>query len=619
MAVKRFSRFIAYAKEFKGYFALNIGFNIIGVALTLIGMATLIPLIDILFKTNQTDLMDFLNPNPHTGWSEIREYFEYEMNAWFAEMINNAPSFTEGKKDALFSICVFISIVFLLKNLFLYLAEYFLAPIRNGLIASLRNEVYQKILRLPISFFSDERKGDLMSRMTSDVNQLEWGMVSLQKIIREPIQIIIFLCGLFAIDVKLTIITLLLLPATGLVVSIIGKGLKRTSSKAQGKIGHILSIVEESLSAIKVIKGFAVERVFNRKFEEENQRFFDLSNRQVRKRTASSPISESIGVAVFTLVMWFGGNVVFDEANGIEGSTLIGFLLFMWGLLAPIKSLTASFNGMQVALVSLERVEMILGADEKNEVEQKGIHIDSINEGIVVEDLRFKYDEEEVLKGINLNIQKGKTVAMVGHSGSGKSTLADLIPRFHDVTGGSIKIDGTDIREMNIQSLRKLTGIVTQESILFNDSIRNNLSLGEEGISDQDFKNALDIANASEFVDVLEDGIDTMIGERGGKLSGGQRQRLCIARAVLQNPPLLILDEATSALDTASEKIVQDALENVMKDRTAIVIAHRLSTIKNADEIVVLDKGTIVEQGTHTELFEKKGHYYQLCNLQNVN
>lgn len=409
------------------------------------------------------------------------------------------------------------------------------------------------------------------------------------------------------------------MPATGFVVSIIGKGLKRTSSKAQGKIGHILSIVEESLSAIKVIKGFAVEKVFNKKFEEENQRFYKLSNRQVRKRTASSPISESIGVAVFTLVMWFGGNVVFDEANGMEGSTLIGFLLFMWGLLAPIKSLTSSFNEMQVAFVSLERVEMILDADEKNEIEQDGIEIKDIKEGISVENLRFSYDEVEVLKGINLKIPKGKTIALVGHSGSGKSTLADLIPRFHDVDSGAIKIDGVDIKEFNIQSLRTLTGIVTQDSILFNDSVRNNLSLGKQGITDKEFHQALETANALEFVETLEDGLDTFIGERGGKLSGGQRQRLCIARAVLQNPPLLILDEATSALDTTSEKVVQDALEKVMKNRTAIVIAHRLSTIKHADQIVVLDQGNIVEQGSHDELFEKKGHYYQLCSLQNVN
>jgi len=615
--VKRFTRFITYAKTYKGYFALNIIFNILGVALTLIGMATLIPLIEILFKTNETELLEYLNPNPNTSFN--REYLEYAVNAWFAEMIDAAPTFINGKKEALFNICMFIASVFLLKNIFLYLAEFFLAPIRNGLIASLRNEVYQKMLRLPISFFSDERKGDLMSRMTSDVNQLEWGMVSLQKIIREPFQIVIFLYGLFFIDVKLTLIVMLLLPLTALVVSIIGKGLKRTSAKAQGKLGQVLSVVEESLSAVKVIKGFAVEHIFNKKFEGHNQRFFTLSNRQVRKRTASSPISESIGVAVFALVMWFGGNIVFDADNGLNGSTLIGFLLFMWGLLSPIKSLSASFNGMQIALVSLERVEKILEADEKNEVASGGKEINDILTEITVDNVRFKYDKEEVLKGISLKIKQGKTIALVGHSGSGKSTLADLIPRFHDVNDGSIKIDGIDIKEFNIQSLRKLTGIVTQDSILFNDSIRNNLSLGEEGISDEDFKAALDIANASEFVSTLDNGIDTVIGEQGGKLSGGQRQRLCIARAVLKNPALLILDEATSALDTASEKVVQDALEKVMKNRTAIVIAHRLSTIRNADEIVVLDKGVIVEQGTHDELFFKKGNYFTLCNLQNIN
>lgn len=615
--MKRFKRFITYAKTYKGHFVLNIVFNILGVVLTLVGMATLIPLIEILFKTNQTDLLEYLNPNPNVSFN--RAYLEYAVNAWFAEMIDEAPTFIDGKKEALFNICMFIGSVFLLKNIFLYLAEFFLAPIRNGLIASLRNEVYQKMLRLPISFFSDERKGDLMSRMTSDINQLEWGMVSLQKIIREPFQIVIFLYGLFFIDVKLTLIVLLLLPLMAVMVSIIGKGLKRTSVKAQGKLGQVLSTVEESLSAVKVIKGFAVEHIFNKKFEGHNQMFFTLSNRQIRKRAASSPISESIGVAVFSLVMWFGGNVVFDDGNGLSGSALIGFLLFMWGLLSPIKSLSASFNGMQIALVSLERVEMILEADEKNEVAAGGIIIEDISTGITVENVRFKYDKEEVLKGININIEKGKTVALVGHSGSGKSTLADLIPRFHDVNDGSIKIDGTDIKKINIQSLRKLTGIVTQDSILFNDSIRNNLSLGEEGISEEAFKAALDIANASEFVDTLENGIDTLIGEQGGKLSGGQRQRICIARAVLKNPALLILDEATSALDTASEKVVQDALEKVMKNRTAIIIAHRLSTIRNADEIIVLDKGLIVEQGTHEELFAKQGDYFRLCNLQNLN
>jgi|TARA_B110000259_G_scaffold157869_1_gene179982 subfamily B ATP-binding cassette protein MsbA len=614
--VSKFKRFISYAKDFKGYFALNVTFNILGVIFTMIGMSTMMPLIEILFKSDISQINDFLAPNPHLDFS--REFLEYEVNHWFAGMIDGASSFNEGKKEALYKICMLISGAFLFKNLFLYLAQFFLAPIRNGMIAKLRNDVYKKMLRLPVSFFNNEKKGDLMSRMTNDVGQIEWGMVSLQKIVREPIQIIVFIYGLLFISVKLTLVVLLLLPITAIVVSIIGKGLKRTSKKAQGKLGQVLSVVEESITAVKVIKGFAVEKIFTKDFEEHNQRFYTLTNRQIRKRTASSPISETIGIGVFALVMWVGGNIVFDSENGLSGSTLITYLAFMWGLLAPLKSITASLNALQVAYVSLERVDEILDADEKNEMETGGVEINGFEDKIELTNVRFKYEEEEVLKGINLNFEKGKTYALVGESGSGKSTLADLVPRFNDVTDGVIKVDGKDVREINIQSLRRLTGIVTQDSILFNDTVRQNLSLGVEDVSDEDFTKALKIANAYDFVSELDHGIDSVIGEGGGKLSGGQRQRLCIARAVLLNPPLLILDEATSALDTASEKLVQEALEKVMEGRTAIVIAHRLSTIRNADKIVVLDKGNIAEEGSHDELFAKQGHYYKLCNLQNI-
>lgn len=583
----------------------------------MIGMSTLMPLIEILFKSDASQIVNFLAENPHTGFS--REFLEYEVNHWFAKTITAEETFVEGKKLALMGVCIFISVAFLFKNIFLYLAQFFLAPIRNGMIAKLRNEVYQKMLRLPLSFFSNERKGDLMSRMTNDIAQVEWGMVSLQKVIREPIQIIVFLYGLIFISWKLTLIVVLLLPLTAITISIIGKGLKRTSKKAQSKLGHVLSVVEESITAVKVIKAFAVEKLFTKNFKEHNDRFFTLSNRQIRKRTASSPISETIGISVFALVMWIGGNFVFDTDGGLSGSTLITYLAFMWGLLAPIKSLTQSLNGLQVAMVSLERVEEILVADEKNEAEEGRAMIDEFNTEITIDNIRFKYEEEEVIKGLNLNIEKGKTYALVGHSGSGKSTLADLIPRFHDVNEGRILIDGKDVKSLNIQSLRRLTGIVTQDSILFNDTVRNNMCLGIADIPEEDFINALKIANAYDFVMELEHGLDTTIGESGGKLSGGQRQRLCIARAVLQNPPILILDEATSALDTASEQLVQQALERVMQGRTAIVIAHRLSTIRNANEIVVMDNGVIVEQGNHDELFAKQGHYYQLCNLQNIN
>mgnify|MGYP001993780071 CR=1 FL=1 len=576
----------------------------------------MMPLIELLFKTDNDSILKFLQPNPHEGFS--RKYLEYEVNHWFANSISEASSFIEGKKKTLFIVCLFIAISFFLKNLFLYLATFFLAPVRNGIIANLRNDVYKKMLNLPVSYYTDERKGDLMSKMSNDVMQVESGMIALQRFLREPIQVIIFLGGLFFISPKLTLVVLLLLPLSALFVSIIGKGLKRTSKKAQGQLGRVLSVVEESLTAIKLIKGFAAELKFIESFKKYNKRFYDLRNRQIRKSSASSPISETVGISVFAVVMWIGGNIVFDDNDGLRGATLVTFLMYMWGLLSPVKAIIGAINTLQVSMVSMDRLDDILKADEKNET-KGGVLISDFSKEIKLKNVRFKYENEEVIKGVNLVIPKGKTIALVGHSGSGKSTLADLVPRFYSVSDGAIFIDNQNINEVNVQSLRKLTGIVTQDSILFNDSVRNNLSLGTEGLSETQLFEALSVANAKEFVMQLDNGIDTIIGEGGGKLSGGQRQRLCIARAILHNPPLLILDEATSALDTQSEKLVQEALQKVMNGRTALVIAHRLSTIKNADQIVVMDEGEIIEQGSHNELYDRKGHYYSLCTLQELN
>ncbi len=606
---------LKYLADYKGYFTLNVVFNLVGVAFTLVGISSMMPLIELLFKADNDSILQFLQPNPHSDFS--RKYLEYEVNHWFANSISEASSFTEGKKRTLFVVCLFIATSFFFKNLFLYLATFFLAPVRNGIIASLRNDVYKKMLNLPVSYYSDEKKGDLMSKMSNDVMQVESGMIAFQRFLREPVQVIVFLVGLFFISWKLTLVVLLLLPLSALFVSIIGKGLKRTSKKAQGQLGQVLSVVEETLGAIKLIKGFAAELTFLKSFKKYNKRFYDLRNRQIRKSSASSPISETVGIAVFAVVMWIGGNIVFDENDGLRGATLITFLMYMWGLLSPVKAIIGAINNLQVSMVSMDRLDDILKADEKNE-RAGGLKINSFNKEIKLNNVRFKYEDQEVIKGVDLIIPKGKTIALVGHSGSGKSTLADLVPRFYSVSEGSISIDDQNLNEVDVQSLRKLTGIVTQDSILFNDSVRNNLSLGVEGVTDDQFIQALTIANAKEFVMKLESGLDTIIGEGGGKLSGGQRQRLCIARAVLQNPPLLILDEATSALDTQSEKLVQEALEKVMDGRTALVIAHRLSTIKNADTIVVMDDGKIIEQGSHNELYAEKGHYYNLCAMQEL-
>tara|TARA_Y100000589_G_scaffold94180_1_gene89028 strand:- start:3136 stop:4980 length:1845 start_codon:yes stop_codon:yes gene_type:complete len=614
--MERLRLLLNYLADYKGYFTLNVVFNLVGVAFTLVGISSMMPLIELLFKADSNSILEFLKPNPNTAFS--RKYLEYEVNHWFANSISEAPSFVEGKKRTLFIVCLFISGSFFFKNLFLYLANFFLAPVRNGIIANLRNDVYQKMLNLPVSYYSDEKKGDLMSKMSNDVMQVESGMIAFQRFLREPIQVIIFLFGLFFISWKLSLVVLLLLPLSAFFVSIIGKGLKRTSKKAQGQLGQVLSVVEETLSAIKLLKGFAAESSFIKSFKKHNKRFYELRNRQIRKSSASSPISETIGIAVFAIVMWIGGNIVFDTDDGLRGATLITFLMYMWGLLSPLKALIGAINNLQVSMVSMNRLDEILKANEKSE-RMGGQKIDSFKNEIRLNNVRFKYENEEVIKGVDLIIPKGKTIALVGHSGSGKSTIADLLPRFYNVTGGSILIDDKNINELDVKSLRKLTGIVTQDSILFNDSVRNNLSLGVEGLTDDQILKALTIANAKEFVMDLDDGLETTIGEGGGKLSGGQRQRLCIARAVLQNPPLLILDEATSALDTTSEMLVQQALEKVMKGRTALVIAHRLSTIKNADTIVVMDQGLIVEEGSHEELYARKSYYYKLCSMQELN
>jgi len=453
-----------------------------------------------------------------------------------------------------------------------------------------------------------------MSRMTSDVKEIELGLASVQSFLLEPLTIIIFLFSLFMIDVQLTFIILLLAPVTGILISRIGKGLKRTSGKAQHKIGEVVSVFEETLTGLKIIKAFAVEKIFLAKFELYNRRFFKLTTRVSRKTGLSGPTSEFLGIILFCSVLLIGGNRVFNGT--FSGSIFTTYLLYLYGLLTPIKNFANALNALQQSKASMERVDKILDAKVSIFNLPYAKAKTSFTNKIEFKNVWFKYENDWVLKGINFSFEKGKSYALVGHSGSGKSTLADLIPRFQEVTEGAVLMDDLNIKEIDLLTLRRLTGIVTQDSILFNDTVRNNLTLGIEGISDEQINSALDIANATEFTSKLEFGLDTFIGDGGGKLSGGQKQRLCIARAVLQNPPILILDEATSALDTTSENIVQDALNKIMKNRTSIVIAHRLSTIKNADCIVVLNEGEIAEVGTHDELLNKKGIYFELSSLQ---
>ena len=525
-----------------------------------------------------------------------------------------------GQLNALMLISMLVVIMFFLKNLTRYMAMYFLAPIRNGVVRDIRRDVYHKILSLPIGYFTDERKGDMMARMTSDVQEVEWGIMnSLEAAFREPLNIIVFLITMFTMSSELTTFVLVLLPVAGLIIGRIGKSLKKKSIQAQEKMGELLSNIEETLGGLRIIHAFTAEKSASKKFGGLNNQHYGLMNKIGRRRDLASPVSEFLGTVVMTVVMYFGGLLVLGSETKLEPSEFIAFIAIFSQVITPAKSLTTAWYNIQKGLASSERIYKILDAevlvkDPEHPAEAKPfsdkIHFDGISFSYI------KEDGKSVLKNISLEIPKGKTVALVGQSGSGKTTLADMLPRYYDVDSGKITIDGVNIKDMRVSDLRGLMGIVTQESILFNDTVFNNIAFGMENATEEDVIAAAKIANANDFVTAMGDGYQTSIGDRGSKLSGGQRQRLSIARAVLKNPPILILDEATSALDTESERLVQEALINLMKQRTTLVIAHRLSTIVHADEIIVMQSGEIVERGTHQELLNKNGYYKRLFDLQ---
>jgi len=597
---------LRYAIPYKFYAILNIICNVFYAFFGTLSMISLFPMLKVLFGDSEAL---FIKPN-WEGFTHLTSYGEDYLN-YFITLKKS-----EGNDDVLIFMVGFVISSFLFKNLFSYLAMYFITFLRNGVLKDIRNELYDKVTSLPLAFYSEKRKGDTMSRISTDVLEIQHSFLSiLELIVREPLTIIFTIVSMFLISLKLSIFVLIFIPLSGFLISLIGKSLKRNSNKVQKEQGYFLSIVDETLSGLKVIKGFNGEKIFSNKFQSSTTRFYKFSNKLLNKQNLAGPTSEFLGITVIAILLWYGGNMVLNEKS-LDASLFLVYMGLAYNILKPAKAISKASYGVKRGNAAAERVMEILNSESPLKDIPNALTKTDFETAIEIKNISFKYEDDLVLKNFSISVPKGKSVALVGQSGSGKSTIANLVTRFYDVNEGQIEIDGKDIRMLTKQSLRNLMGLVTQDSILFNDTIKNNVRLGKEDATDEEVLNALEIANAWEFVKELPDGMDTNIGDSGNKLSGGQKQRLSIARAVLKNPPIMILDEATSALDTESERLVQVALENMMKNRTSIVIAHRLSTIQNADEIIVMQKGQIVEQGKHQELLDKKGVYNNLVSMQ---
>ncbi|MDD3509097.1 MAG: ABC transporter ATP-binding protein [Parabacteroides sp.] len=613
--MKEFIRILQrFVPPYKSNMVWNIVFNVLSAILNLFSFALIIPILQILFKINEevyTYTPWSFEPSSWESWKGLAEAGKNNFFWYITNLIE-----TEGGSFTLIVLGVFLVIMTFLKVATMYLAFFHMIPIRTGVVRDIRNQINNKITQLPLGFFSEERKGDIIARISGDVNEIENSiMSSLDMLFKNPILIFIYLTGMILISWQLTVFVLVLLPLAGYIMGQVGKKLKRKSLLGQQQWGDLMSQIEETLSGLRIIKAFNAESKIRNRFEKSNDIFRRTTMKIYRRQQMAHPMSEFLGTATIVIVLWYGGTLILANNSPIDAPTFIYYLVIFYSIINPAKDLSKSVYAIQKGLASMERVDKILKAesDINDPIDPKPI---SLQKQIEYKNVWFKYQNDWVLKNVNLTIPKGKTVALVGQSGSGKSTLVDLLPRFYDVNEGSITIDGTDIRESTLYDLRGLMGNVNQEAILFNDSFFNNISFGVKNATLEQVKEAARIANAHEFIMASEQGYETNIGDRGGKLSGGQRQRISIARAILKNPPILILDEATSALDTESERLVQEALENLMKNRTTIVIAHRLSTIRNADEICVMHGGEIVERGTHDALLVLDGFYKKLCDMQ---
>ncbi|MCK9618225.1 MAG: ABC transporter ATP-binding protein/permease [Lentimicrobiaceae bacterium] len=603
--MKEIGKILKYVNPYWGLASLNILFNVLSVVFSLFSVTMAIPFLQILF--DKQDLVTHVGEFSFSTTS-IKQHFYY----FLSQMV-----ISNGKASALGIVCIIVVIMTFFKTWFRYLAMYFLAPIRNGIVMDIREKIFRKVLNLPLSYFTDEKKGDIMSRMTNDVKEIEWSILSsLEVLFRDPLTIAIYLVVLVVLSPTLSLFVFILLPFTSLVIGRLGKNLRKRSKWGQEKVGGLLSIIDETLGGMRIVKAFTAEEKMKERFTSLNVSYTNLMNKVYRRTYLATPLTEFLGTAIVVLAMWYGGSLVLSHSASLNAEILISYLLVFAQIINPAKSFSTARYNIKKGLASADRVNEVLNSDDKIVEKPDAKPVSGFSQMVEYRNVSFKYEKEYVLKNINLKVEKGKTIALVGQSGSGKSTLVDLLPRFYDVDEGGIYLDGISIRDYKIADLRCLMGIVNQEPILFNDTIYNNIAFGAENVTYQEVEAAACIANAHDFIMNTEEGYDTNIGERGQKLSGGQRQRISIARAILKNPPILILDEATSALDTESEKLVQDALSRVMENRTSLVIAHRLSTVHDADEICVLHEGEIVERGTHDELLKNNGIYKKLYSLQ---